>query len=106
MSGVIIELPKCHLLKVTLTTPSAAALVAVAMMETGEMRKPWYGFSITPGVQPSIYGCCVTVRVNNQSGDSEGLEANRGSIRLRGYRVFTPDQIRIANAPARVIPIA
>ena len=107
MSTAIIVMPKYHLLKVMLTTPQAASLVAGAMEEVTDLKKPWYGFKPTPGTKPSINGCCVSIGVQNPKGDTEGLECNKNTLSLRAYRVFTPDQIRGNRlAPVLAMPVA
>lgn len=108
MTGVLLQFPKCHLLKVTLTTPRAAAFVARSMQETCVIRKPWYGFQITPGTEPIVSGCCITARVNNPNGDTKGLEVNKENIGLHKYYVSVPEATEFAqgNRLAPVIPIA
>ena len=93
MSTAILVMPKYHLLKVTLTTPAAAALVAEAMKEVTELKHSWYGFSLTPGTKPNINGCCVLAGVQNANAHVEGLDCCRKSMGMRSFQVFEPEQI-------------
>ena len=105
--AVIIPFPMTFFLKVVTTTPLAAEMIAEAMEEVGNMKKPWYGFNLAARAKPALSGCTVVIRVTNAQGDEEGLRVNSAIMRLRRYLILTENPLPHGRkTQARVLLIA
>jgi hypothetical protein len=79
----VISWPNVYVIHIRTGNTDATRLIADAIRELRNMRRPWYGFRILAGASVWQQKWIVSVKVYNTDGDLAGIQYNAKRMKLR-----------------------